>query len=97
MKVVEVVGVVELRRSGGVNKLTGVQVGADQLGLFHLFYALPLSLSRTRSLRSEREGGSSCLYFVWIISIAKRCSYNSPAQRSNPNPTHALKQERPMM
>ena len=38
-----------------------------------------------------------------IISIAKRCSYNSPAQRSHPtHPTHpipliALKQERPMM
>merc|ERR1712208_102318 len=37
-----------------------------------------------------------------VFSIAKRCSYNSPAQRSHPipNPTHpliALKQERPMM
>ena len=71
MKVVEVVGVVELRRSGGVNKLTGVLVGADQLGLFHLFYALPLSLSRTRSLRSEREGGSSCLYFLCGLFLSK--------------------------
>ena len=38
-----------------------------------------------------------------IISIAKRCSYNSPTQRSQPNPNPipipliALKQERPMM
>jgi hypothetical protein len=71
VKVVEVVGVVELRRSGGVNKLTGVQVGADQLGLFHLFYALPLSLSRTCSLRREREGGSYCLYFSCGLSLSR--------------------------
>ena len=48
----------------------------------------------------------SLLYYTFaFISIAKRCSYNSPAQRSiqprpNPDPSHpliALKQERPMM
>merc|ERR1712148_13271 len=50
--------------------------------------------------------GGGQLETPWcFISIAKRCSYNSPAQRSHPtHPTHtqshpliALKQERPMM
>merc|ERR1712105_419705 len=62
---------------------------SPSLPLIWANHSIPLCLPVYSNVEDRRS----------IISIAKRCSYNSPAQRSNPsqpNPHIAPEQERPM-